>query len=117
MRYGLGPEVLHDVSFRVLPLGRFTAPLMLEEIRAKAILDGVRGQSPCDKPAIIELLMQISYLLEGESGRIKKDNYYIKPMGFDIPEGISKLTGISTQHLLINGSNVICTWVASLHCD
>jgi acetyltransferase len=65
--FGLGGvmvEVLNDVSFRVLPFGRYTAPTMLNDIRARALLDGVRGRPPCDKNAIVDLLLQISDFIE-----------------------------------------------------
>jgi acetyltransferase len=36
---------------------------MLTEIRARALLDGVRGQKPVDKEAIIDTLLHISQLV------------------------------------------------------
>jgi acyl-CoA synthetase (NDP forming) len=36
---------------------------MLSEIRAHALLDGIRGQPPADKDAIIETLLRISQLV------------------------------------------------------
>ncbi|MEE4379258.1 MAG: acetate--CoA ligase family protein, partial [Candidatus Competibacteraceae bacterium] len=56
MMVGLGGifvEVLKDVAFRTLPLSAADAAEMLEEIKAKAILEGVRGAPPADKPALI----------------------------------------------------------------
>ncbi|MEZ5582220.1 MAG: acetate--CoA ligase family protein [Candidatus Competibacteraceae bacterium] len=63
MMVGLGGifvEVLKDVAFRALPLSAVDAAEMLEEIKAKAILDGVRGAPPVDKQALIELLVKVS---------------------------------------------------------
>lgn len=37
---------------------------MLEEIRARSILDGVRGQPPADKEAIVDILLRISQLVQ-----------------------------------------------------
>jgi acetyltransferase len=37
---------------------------MLNEIRAHAILDGVRGQPPLDKAAIVDTLMRIAQLVQ-----------------------------------------------------
>lgn len=37
---------------------------MLSEIRAHAILDGVRGQPPLDKAAIVDTLMRIAQLVQ-----------------------------------------------------
>ena len=49
LMFGLGGvfvEVLKDVVFRTLPVDRREAGLMLDEIRGKALLDGVRGSAP-----------------------------------------------------------------------
>jgi len=58
--FGLGgvlTEVLHDVSFRVLPITRVDAEAMIGEIRGKAILDGYRGQPPASREMLVDLLM------------------------------------------------------------
>lgn len=63
MMFGLGGifvEVLKDVVFRSLPLTPSDAEEMLGEIKAKAILGGVRGAPPVDRKAIIDLMLRIS---------------------------------------------------------
>lgn len=73
MMFGLGGimvEVLKDVSFRVLPIGGISAPQMLEELRARDILKGIRGQSGCDKPAIVDLLLGVSGFVEAYNDHI-----------------------------------------------
>jgi acetyltransferase len=63
--FGLGGiyvEILKDVSFRVAPLSRQDAGAMQDEIRAHALLDGVRGQEPVDQSAIAETLLRVSQL-------------------------------------------------------
>jgi acetyltransferase len=63
--FGLGGiyvEVLKDVAFRVAPLDRRQAQEMLHEIRAAALLGGVRGERPADAEAIIEALLRLSQL-------------------------------------------------------
>src|SRR5262249_6660071 len=65
MMFGLGGvlvEVLKDVVFRSLPLTEDDARSMLEEIRAREILNGVRGAPPVDKDALVELMLGISSL-------------------------------------------------------
>ena len=65
--YGLGGvmvEILKDVSFRVLPISRNSAKKMIEETKSAPILEGVRGQPPCDKNALIRLLMTCSEIIE-----------------------------------------------------
>jgi len=65
--YGLGGvmvEILKDVSFRVLPISRFSAAKMIEETKSYPILNGVRGAAPYDKKAIIKLLLLCSEIIE-----------------------------------------------------
>lgn len=65
--FGLGGilvEVVKDVSFRVLPITKTSARKMINEIKSSAILDGVRGESPIDKEAIVNLLLTVSSLIE-----------------------------------------------------
>ena len=65
--FGLGGimvEVLKDVSFRVVPLAERDAAQMIDEIKGKAILDGVRGQPPADKGAIKHAILKVSEFVE-----------------------------------------------------
>ncbi len=65
--YGLGGimvEIIKDVSFRVLPISRLSARKMIEGTRSSPILDGVRGNPPCDKKALVNLLLICSELIE-----------------------------------------------------
>lgn len=65
--FGLGGiyvETLKDVTFRVAPFSPEEAMQMLDEIRAHAILDGVRGQPPADKEAIVDILLRIGQLVQ-----------------------------------------------------
>jgi len=60
---GIYVEVLKDVTFRVAPFTIRDAEMMLKEIRARALLDGVRGEMPVDKDAIIDTLLKIGHLV------------------------------------------------------
>jgi acetyltransferase len=65
--FGLGGiyvETLKDVTFRIAPFSPQEAEDMLKEIRAHALLDGVRGQPPADKVAIVDSLLRIGQLVE-----------------------------------------------------
>jgi len=56
---GIFVEVLQDIAFRICPIERIDALEMLDELKGKALLDGVRGQRPVAKEAIAELLLKI----------------------------------------------------------
>lgn len=61
--FGLGGvhvEVLKDVTFRLAPFGRDEALRMIDEIRGRAMLDGVRGAAPSDVDALADLLVSVS---------------------------------------------------------
>lgn len=65
--FGLGGiyvETLKDVTFRVAPISVQEAELMISEIRAHALLDGVRGKPPLDKKAIVNALLRIAQLVQ-----------------------------------------------------
>jgi acetyl coenzyme A synthetase (ADP forming)-like protein len=65
--FGLGGiyvETLKDVTFRVAPFGVQDAEAMLKEIRAHALLAGVRGQRPRDQAAIVDVLLRIGQLVQ-----------------------------------------------------
>jgi acetyltransferase len=61
---GIYVEVLKDATFRVAPFSREEAQVMLNEIRAKALLDGVRGAPPVDKEATVDALLRIGQLVQ-----------------------------------------------------
>ncbi len=65
--FGLGGiyvEVLKDVTSRIAPFSPQEAEAMLGEIRAHALLDGVRGQPQADKAAIVDALLRVGQLVQ-----------------------------------------------------
>ena len=60
---GIYVEILKDAAFRLAPFSRVEAGTMLNEIRASALLEGVRGQPPADREAIVDALMRIGQLV------------------------------------------------------
>ncbi len=61
--FGLGGifvEVLKDVALRLAPVDKADALSMITEIKGSAILDGVRGQQPCDIEALVDALVNLS---------------------------------------------------------
>jgi acetyltransferase len=74
--YGLGGvmvEILQDVAFRVLPLSRHGAKMLIQETKSAAILDGVRGAAASDKNALIRLLLTCSELMEAYPEIVEMD--------------------------------------------
>lgn len=61
---GIFVEVLKDVSFRICPITETDAYDMLGELRSAAMLDGVRGQAPADKAALVDVMLKVG----GEDG-------------------------------------------------
>ncbi|MFN0093472.1 MAG: acetate--CoA ligase family protein [Dehalococcoidia bacterium] len=67
MMFGLGGimvEVLKDVSFRLVPLTERDADQMINEIKGKPVLDGVRGQPPADVAALRKAILSVSKFVE-----------------------------------------------------
>ncbi len=65
--FGLGGvqvELWKDVVFRVSPLRDRDAAEMLEQIKAKALLEGFRGSAPVDRAALIDVILRVSRLVE-----------------------------------------------------
>ena len=63
--FGLGGifvEVLKDAVTRVAPLCEEDARSMINELKGKALLDGVRGQLPRDVNALVSILLKVSRL-------------------------------------------------------
>lgn len=60
---GIHVEVFDDVSFRVAPLTRPEAEDMIDELRGRRLLEGVRGARPVDREALIEAILSVSRLM------------------------------------------------------
>ena len=67
LMFGLGGifvEILEDVAFRSIPLSRRDAEDMVEQIKARKILGGVRGEKAVDRAALVDLLLKVSRIVE-----------------------------------------------------
>ncbi len=67
MMFGLGGimvEVLKDVSFRLVPLTDRDAGQMINEIKGRPILDGVRGQPASDIAALKSTIVKVAQFVE-----------------------------------------------------
>ncbi len=65
--FGLGGifvEVFKDVSFRIIPVDQRDAQQMIKEIKGYPLLQGVRGKEAASIPALVEIILKISNLIE-----------------------------------------------------
>jgi acetyl coenzyme A synthetase (ADP forming)-like protein len=63
--FGLGGvyvEALADVSFRLAPLTVADAWDMLKEVRSAKLLEGLRGNPPADRAALVDLIVSVGRL-------------------------------------------------------
>lgn len=75
MTFGLGGiyvEILRDVSRRMLPLSASDAAAMIREIRCFSLLEGTRGQSAADLPALETFLVSVSKFVTDNAHRIEE---------------------------------------------
>ncbi|GIV65366.1 MAG: CoA-binding protein [Bellilinea sp.] len=60
---GIYAEALQDVSIRLAPLSRTDIEEMLDELRGARLLQGVRGEPPADRFALIDAMLRLSHLM------------------------------------------------------
>jgi len=76
LMFGLGGifvEVLEDVAFRAIPLSRDDAHSMVNQIKARKILEGARGEPAVSKDALVELLLKVSSIVDAHSEILELD--------------------------------------------
>jgi len=76
LMFGLGGifvEVLEDVAFRAIPLSRDDARSMVNQIKARKILEGARGEPAVSKDALVELLLKVSSIVDAHSEILELD--------------------------------------------
>ncbi|MFH0896860.1 MAG: acetate--CoA ligase family protein [Candidatus Bathyarchaeota archaeon] len=63
---GIFTEFLKDVSFRVSPVSREDAEQLIKEVKfSDLLLKGFRGQQPADANSIVDVIMAVSRIMEG----------------------------------------------------
>jgi acetate---CoA ligase (ADP-forming) len=87
--FGLGGvfvEVIRDVVFRSLPLTEADAQQMLQDLRYKQVLEGVRGAQAVDKAALVQLLMKVSAVASAhpEIAEIDLNPVIFHPGGYSV---------------------------------
>jgi acyl-CoA synthetase (NDP forming) len=68
---GVLVEVLRDVAIRVPPLDHAQARAMVEELRGRALLHGVRGRPAADVGALADTLVRVAALAQAGAGRLR----------------------------------------------
>ncbi len=82
---GIYAEVLKDTSSRIAPFDEATARDMLDELRCRPILDGVRGAPACDVGAIASALAALSRFAWAHREQVREVD--INPL-FALPDGV-----------------------------
>ena len=81
---GIFVEVLRDVTFRIAPFGVEEAHRMISDLRGRAMLEGARGQPPCDLDALAEALSKLSLFAAAKSAEftsIEVNPLLVRPKG------------------------------------
>jgi acetyltransferase len=90
---GIYVEILKDVSLRVIPLSKFDAEQMVNEIKAYPILQGMRGKQRSDIEAIVDVLLRVARLAEDCRNTISEID--INPLiVFDEGRGVKALDAL-----------------------
>jgi acetyltransferase len=95
--FGLGGifvEALRDVSFRIAPLTRGDAEEMIDEIRGRRVLEGMRGKPPADRDALIDTLLRVSQLVTDHRDQI--DELDLNPLVV-LPKGAKVVDALITK--------------------
>lgn len=70
---GIFTEVLDDVAIRLAPVGHATALTMLDELRGRRLLEGIRGGAAVDRAAVADLIVGLSRLASERSDIVEVD--------------------------------------------
>ena len=67
---GVFAEVLDDAAVRPLPIDAEDAREMIASLRGRVLLEGARGQAPCDQQALAEVILAVARLCIAAEGRL-----------------------------------------------
>jgi acetyltransferase len=65
-------EVLEDVAFRKAPVSEAEALRMLDELRGRAVLEGLRGKPPVHRARLAQLISAVSCFGAAADGRLRE---------------------------------------------
>jgi len=66
---GIFTELYKDVTFRIVPIEKYDAEQMVEEIKGKKLLEGFRN-IPANKKLVVDLILKVSKIGEELNDRI-----------------------------------------------
>jgi acyl-CoA synthetase (NDP forming) len=66
---GIFTELYKDVTFRIVPIEKYDAEQMVEEIKGKKLLEGFRN-IPADKTLVVDLILKVSKIGQELNDRI-----------------------------------------------
>jgi len=77
-----------------LPIQKYEAAEMIQEIKSAPILDGVRGQPSVDKKALVNLLVTVSEIVEAypQIKEMDLNPVIVREDGYDIVDARILLT-------------------------
>lgn len=61
---GIYIEILKDNQYALVPVGKTEAVDMVDKLKIKPILQGMRGESPCNLDAFYDAIQKVSYLMQ-----------------------------------------------------
>jgi acyl-CoA synthetase (NDP forming) len=70
---GVTTELLRDVAVRITPLTNVDAAEMLRSLKTFPLLDGYRGRPKADVPALEEILLRVSAMVEAHPEIVEMD--------------------------------------------
>ncbi|GAU67486.1 pimeloyl-CoA synthetase [Streptomyces sp. NBRC 110611] len=94
---GILVEVLRDAAVGVPPFGEDQARAMLDELRGRALLDGVRGAPPSDVDALVEVVLRVQRMaleMDGELAELDINPLVVLPRG----QGAVALDALAVCH-------------------
>jgi acyl-CoA synthetase (NDP forming) len=70
---GVHVEIFRDAAFRLTPVSELDATEMLDELKARPLLDGFRGAPPADRQALVRIILRIGALVEAMPEMLELD--------------------------------------------